>query len=303
MESFEINKILGALLGTCLVLVAVHIASGAVFSPEKPAKPGYEIAVKEEEPAQGGTAAKPPAQPIENLLAAASIQQGTSVAKQCLACHNFGKGQGNKVGPDLYGIVGRQVAAEPGFNYSGPLKAKGGTWTFDALNTWLTDPRADVPGTLMTFAGISSEKQRADVIDYLNSNSDQPLPLPTAKNEAAAPSAPAGKEAAPANPAAPAANPQAAAPANPTAAPEKPPAAPAANPQAAAPANPPAPAPEKPPAAPAANPQAAAPANPPAPAPEKPPTAPAANPQAAAPANPPAPAPPSNDQGSAPKPQ
>jgi len=190
MNSFEINKILGAILGTCLVLLAVHIAAGAIFETPAPAKPGYVIAVKEEQPQQ--QAASAPAEvPIGSMLASASVQQGEAAAKVCLTCHNMGKGQGDKVGPDLYGIVGRPVAAEQGFNYSSALKAKGGTWTFDALNTWLTNPRTDVPGTLMTFAGLPSEKQRADIIDYLNSNSDSPVPLPKAA------------EAAPANPPAP----------------------------------------------------------------------------------------------------
>jgi len=186
MNSFEINKILGALLGSCLVLLAVHIAAGAVFTPVAPAKPGYEIAVKEEQPAQPSGAAAAPSQPIETLLPSASVQAGAQDAKVCETCHNFGKGQGNKIGPDLYGIVGRPVASDPSFNYSAALKAKGGIWTFDALNTWLTNPRADVPGTAMTFAGLPSAKQRADVIDYLNSDSDKPLPLPAAAQAAPA---------------------------------------------------------------------------------------------------------------------
>jgi cytochrome c len=186
MDSFEINKILGAVLGTCLFLLAVHIASGAIFNSATPAKAGYEIAV-EEKPAHGGAAAPAKEVPIAQLLASASAEQGAQTAKVCLTCHNMAKGQGNKVGPDLYGIVGRAVAGEPGFNYSAALKAKGGTWTFDALNPWLANPRGDVPGTLMTFGGVTSEKQRADIIAYLNSNSDNPLPLP--KTAEAAPAA------------------------------------------------------------------------------------------------------------------
>ena len=198
MDSFEINKILGAVLGTCLLLLAVHIASGAIFTPAVPAKPGYEIAVKEEQPAGGGGAAAPKAVPIAQLLASASPQQGEQAAKVCLTCHNMAKGQGPKVGPDLYGVVGRPVASEAGFNYSAALKAKGGTWTFDTLNPWLENPRKDVPGTLMTFGGVPNEKQRADIIAYLNSNSDKPEPLPKAAeaapaggDNAAAPAAPA----------------------------------------------------------------------------------------------------------------
>jgi cytochrome c len=218
MDSFEINKVLGALLGTFLALQAVHIASGAIFTAPTPAKPGYEIAVTEQ-PA-GGAAPQAPAEvPIETLLPTASIPKGTADVRVCQACHTFQKGQGANVGPNLYGVVGRPVASVAGFNYSAALKAKGGTWTFDALNDWLKNPRADVPGTLMTFAGIDDEKERADVIDYLNSNSDNPLPLPKAAQAAPAPASPAASAApAPGAPAAPAqASPPAAQPAAPPA--------------------------------------------------------------------------------------
>jgi len=178
MNSFEINKILGALLGTLLVLVAVHIASGAIFEPQTPAKPGYVIEVKSEEPA-GGAAKAPAETPIATLLASASADRGANVAKQCEACHNFKEGAGAKIGPDLYNVVDRPIASAQGFNYSAALKGKAsGKWDFDTLNKWLTKPSAFAPGTAMTFAGISNEKQRADVIDYLDSLSPNPVPLP-----------------------------------------------------------------------------------------------------------------------------
>ena len=200
MDSFEINKILGAFLGTCLILLAVHIASGAIFTPPVPAKPGYEITVKEAQPSEKPAAA--PEQPFETLLASASVEHGAQVAKQCQICHNLQKGQGPKVGPDLWGVVGRPIASVPGFNYSAALKAKGGSWTFDALNQWLLKPSAYAPGTAMTFAGLPRDNQRADLIAYLDTLSDHPEPLPTAKQGG---QAAAGQEAAPPKPPQPAA--------------------------------------------------------------------------------------------------
>jgi cytochrome c len=189
MNSFELNKILGAILGTCLVLLALNITAGAIFAPVTPAKPGYMIAVKTE--SEGTEApAKAPEKPIAVLLASASIEKGQNIAKQCQACHTFEKGGPNRVGPNLYGIVDRPRASHPGFNYSAAMKAKGGQWTYDELNKFLTNPRGYITGTAMTFAGISNDQQRADIIDYLHTLSDNPLPLPQPTAEAT-PAAPA----------------------------------------------------------------------------------------------------------------
>jgi cytochrome c len=180
MDSFEINKILGAILFTCLVMLALNIAAGAMFSPVKPAKPGYEVAV-EEKPAEG---AKPeaaaPQEPIEKLLASASVDKGAQSAKKCSACHTFTKGGPNRIGPNLYGVVGRPKASEAGFTYSDAMKKKGGNWSIDDLSEFLTSPRTFVPGTKMTFVGLPKGSERADVIAYLNSLSDNPAPLPKA---------------------------------------------------------------------------------------------------------------------------
>jgi cytochrome c len=174
MDSFRINKILGLVLGTALFLQTIHLVD-AMFIPHKAAKPSSEgLAAKEEQPAAAGT------QSFESLLAGASAERGAQVAKQCQICHNLEEGKGPKVGPNLYGVVDRPVASEPGFNYTAALKAKGGKWTFAALNKWLTDPRADVRGTSMSFAGLSREKQRADVIAFLDTLSKNPVPLPKA---------------------------------------------------------------------------------------------------------------------------
>jgi cytochrome c len=185
MDSFEINKILGALLFTCLCLLALNIGAEAVFHPVKPAKPGYDVAVTEH--AGGGEAAKPEAdEPIEKLLASATVDKGANAAKKCQACHTFGKGEPNRVGPNLYGVVGRPKGTEGGFDYSPAMKSKGGNWSIADLNSFLANPRQYVPGTKMSFAGLPRGSERADVIAFLNSKSDSPAPLPKAADAGSA---------------------------------------------------------------------------------------------------------------------
>jgi len=179
MDSFELNKILGAILGTCLVLLVTSFTASAIFAPNKLQKPGFEIAVKEEA-AGGEKAAAPPPEPIEKLLQTASVQKGEASAKKCAACHTFAKGDKNGVGPNLFGIVGDHKGEGRGFNFSAAMKAKGGSWTIDDLNQFISSPKGFVPGTAMGFAGIPKDTERADVLAYLNSLSDKPAPLPTA---------------------------------------------------------------------------------------------------------------------------
>jgi cytochrome c len=181
MDSFEINKILGAVLATCLVLLVTSFVAKAKFAPEMPAKPGFAIAAKETSEGSAKEAAPAPSEPIEKLLQTASVEKGQAGAKVCLTCHTFEKNGPNRVGPNLYGIVGdKRGEGRNGFNFSAAMKAKGGTWTYDDLNQFLTNPKAFIPGTAMGFAGIAKDSQRADVIDYLHTLSDNPEPLPTA---------------------------------------------------------------------------------------------------------------------------
>ena len=192
MDSFELNKILGAVLATCLFTLALNIAAHGLFAAPKPEKPGYAIAAAEPTAADKGGAAAPaaPAEPIETLLAKASTERGEASAKKCAACHTFDKAGANRVGPNLYGIVGRKRASHEGFNYSAAMKAKGGEWTFDELNKFLSGPQAYIKGTSMSFAGLPRGSERADVIDFLRTRADSPMPLPkVAETPAGAPAA------------------------------------------------------------------------------------------------------------------
>jgi cytochrome c len=186
VDSFELNKILGAILGTCLGILSINIAAGAIFAPTKPAKPGYEIGVPEQKPG-AEPKQQEQQQPIEQLLASADVGRGESSAKKCAACHTFNKGGRPLVGPNLWGVVGRPKASEAGFNYSAALKAKGGNWTVDDLNQFITNPKGAVPGTNMTFAGVPRATERADIIAYLNGLADNPAPLPKAAEASGAP--------------------------------------------------------------------------------------------------------------------
>lgn len=226
MDSFELNKIVGAVLFTLLVVMSLSIFSEAIYSPAAPAKPGFVIEVAEE--ASEGGAAPVAAQdpPISGLLASANVQAGETVAKKCAACHNFVEGAGAKVGPDLYNVIDRQIGSAEGFKYSAPLQAahdEGKKWTYEHLYHFLKNPKADMPGTAMGFAGLAKSEDRANLIAYLRTLSHEPAPLPAPEAAAPAEAAPAAAEA----PAAPAAGAAPAAPA---------PAAPATDPAPAAPA-------------------------------------------------------------------
>ncbi len=265
MDSYELNKVAGAVLGVLTFTLGLNVFADILFSSHAPEKPGFEIAVQESSAGEAQAAA-PADVPIAQLLAAASAEKGAAQAKKCGACHNFVEGAGAKVGPDLYGIVGRPIGGVDGFAYSAAMKAHGGNWTFQDLSDFIKNPKADIPGTAMGFAGIAKETDRADLIAYLNTLSHSPLPLPqpgeaaTPASAEPAPTAPAsGEPGGNTPPPAGSAAPESATPAAP--APEAP-AAPA--PAEPAPAAPAAPAPAEPaPATPApTEPAPAAPATP-----------------------------------------
>ena len=178
MDSFEFNKMAGALLGALLFIMGTGVLADAIFSRPAPTKAGYELPGASGEAVSGAPAKTAPSEPLPELLAKADPKKGEADTKPCQACHNFEKGAGVKIGPPLYGVVGRPKGTVSGFDYSAGMKAKGGDWSFADLDAFITDPKAYVSGTKMTFAGIPEASKRADIVAYLRTLSDNPVPLP-----------------------------------------------------------------------------------------------------------------------------
>ena len=181
MDSFTLNKISGAILGTFLLLFAISLASEQIF-PE-PESHGAEQAAAEA-PADGAASAEaePPAAAdalsLAAALAAGNADNGAKVFKKCAACHTVEAAAGNKIGPNLHGIVGRKVASADGFAYSPAMSGHGGEWTDERLDAYLTNPKLAVPGNKMAFAGLKKQAERADLILYLRASSPKAPPLP-----------------------------------------------------------------------------------------------------------------------------
>ena len=183
MDSFELNKMAGGLLATVFIVLSVGLARDAIFDKPAPATPGYAIAAGEAaagggEAAGGETAAA--VEPIAPLLASADAAAGEAVFKKCAACHTGESGGANKVGPNLWNIVNRPVATHEGFNYSAGMKEYGAgkTWDYESIAQFVTKPKALVKGTSMGFAGLAKADERANLIAYLRTLADSPVPLP-----------------------------------------------------------------------------------------------------------------------------
>ena len=183
MDSHEWNKILGSVLGTVLFVVAVHIASQAVYYAPPPAKPAYAVAgveAKTETPAAAAAPAAEAAPDFATVLPMADAMAGATIAERCAACHDWAKDGPNKIGPNLFGVVGRPKASHPGFDYSAAMKAKGGDWSYPDLFNFLRQPAVFVPGTKMSFAGLPKPQDRLNVMAFLRMQADTPAPLPAA---------------------------------------------------------------------------------------------------------------------------
>ncbi len=192
MSAFEINKIVGAILGALLLVMGVGFIADAIYAPIKDRGVGYALPEGNDAEDAGEEVAEVEAVPLAVLLASASADNGARVARKCQSCHNFEAGEGNKTGPALYGTVGAPIAAHADFGYSDVLlemNAAGQTWTYEALNEFLISPKAFAPGTKMSFAGLGKDQDRVDLLAYMQTLSDSPVPFPTVEVAQAAPAA------------------------------------------------------------------------------------------------------------------
>jgi cytochrome c len=173
------NKIAAALLIALMLAWIVGTIARDVVSPEMPAKNAYVVDTGAQPAAPGAPAAPTGPAPIAPLLASAKPDEGAKYAKVCSTCHTFNKGEAAKMGPNLYGIIGSKHAHMTGFSYSSAMQAMADkVWDYNTLNEFLYNPRNAVQGTKMSFAGIKSDTDRANVIAWLRTLSDSPAPLP-----------------------------------------------------------------------------------------------------------------------------
>ena len=180
MDSFEINKIVAAILMVALIVIGIGKLSDVIFHVEKPETPSYVVEVEQAitTSTEVGSVTTEEKIDIAALMAMGDLATGEKVFKKCSACHSIVKGGKNNIGPALYNVVGRKTGAVADYKYSKALASYEKEWTFEELNGYLIKPAKWIKGTKMAFAGLRKEKDRASIILYLNQNSDNPLPLP-----------------------------------------------------------------------------------------------------------------------------
>ena len=181
MDSFELNKIIGAVLLTALIIIGIGKFTDILFHVEKPKESAYKVEGLEvaSTTASGQEAAKVvEAVDIKALLAMGDLAHGEKVFKKCTACHMIAAGGKNMIGPNLWSVIGRQAGVVSDYKYSKAMVAYGKEWSFEEMNSYLIKPQAYIKGTKMAFAGLRKEKDRASVILYMNSKGDNPKPLP-----------------------------------------------------------------------------------------------------------------------------
>jgi cytochrome c len=179
MDSFELNKIIAAILMVVLLVIGLGKIADGVFYVKKPKNPGYQVEVENQLTSETSQATEMVEKiDIAAIMALGDIASGKKIFKKCAACHSINKDGKNKIGPALYNVVGRAVGGVDDYKYSKTLASYAKEWTFEELNGFLTKPSSYLKGTKMSYAGLRKEKDRASVIKYLNQNSDSPKLLP-----------------------------------------------------------------------------------------------------------------------------
>ena len=181
MDSFEINKIIAAILLTALIIIGIGKFTDILFHVEKPKESAYKIEGLEMAATQTSSNSETKVEEkinIKELLALGDAAHGEKVFKRCSACHMIVSGGKNMIGPNLWGVIGRTAGSVSDYKYSKAMVAYGKEWTFEEMNSYLIKPQAYIKGTKMAFAGLRKEKDRASVIIYMNSKSKSPKPLP-----------------------------------------------------------------------------------------------------------------------------
>jgi cytochrome c len=182
MDSFEINKIIAAVLLTALIIIAIGKFTDVLFHVEKPKVSAYKIEGLEvaatNAAANSAEEKVVEAVDIKVLLAMGDLAHGEKVFKKCTACHQIAADGKNMIGPNLWGVIGRTSGSISDYKYSKAMIAHGKEWSFEEMNSYLIKPQAHIKGTKMAFAGLRKEKDRASVILYMNSKSDSPKPTP-----------------------------------------------------------------------------------------------------------------------------
>ena len=179
MDSFELNKIIAAVLMVVLLVISLGKVADSVFYVKKPKNPGYQVEMENKlSPETSQTAEIIEKIDIALIMALGDAASGEKIFKKCAACHSINKGGKNKIGPALYNVVGRAVGGVDKYKYSKALASYGKEWTFEELNGFLQKPASYLKGTKMSYAGLRKEKDRASIIKYLNQNGDSPIPLP-----------------------------------------------------------------------------------------------------------------------------
>ena len=181
MDSFEINKIIASILLVALLIIGISKISNIIFKVNKLDSSAYKVELPDDgakQISEENTMKADDKVDISALMALGDIAHGEKVFKKCSACHSIEAGGGNKIGPALYNVVGRKIAAVEDYKYSKALVEYQKNWSFEELNGFLIKPQKWIKGTKMAYAGLRKEKDRASVILYLNKYSDNPLPLP-----------------------------------------------------------------------------------------------------------------------------